>query len=146
MLDKPVAFAADPQAFVGEIMAEKRMTIDEYLAARNDDQRAVLQKLREAIRKIVPKAEECLSYGIPTFRLDGRMLVSFGATAKHCSFHPLNSTTVNEFAEELKNFDTSKGTIRFQPEKPLPIALVRKIVKARITENAETRQKIPAKK
>jgi len=110
-------------------------TIDEYLAALNDDKRAALQKLRKTIHAAAPVAEECISYQLPAFRLNG-MLVAFGATASHCAFYPMSTSTVAAHKEELKDYDTSKGTIRFQPEKPLPAALVRKLVKARIAENA----------
>ena len=112
--------------------AKKPTTIDEYLAAVAPDKRAALQKLRKLIRSIVPAAEECISYGLAAFKLDGKPLVAFGASAKHCAFFPMDGSTVAAFAEELKDYDTSKGTIRFQPEKPLPATLVRKLVKARI--------------
>ena len=110
-------------------------TIDEYLAALSEDIRAALEKLRKTIRAAAPKAEECISYQIAAFRFNGRMLVGFGATAKHCAFYLMSSSTVEAHADELKNYDTSKGTIRFQAHKPLPVALVRKLVKARIKEN-----------
>jgi len=113
----------------------KPKTIDEYLAAVSDDQRAALEKLRKTIRAAAPKAEECISYGLAAFRLDGRPLVAFGAAAKHCAFYPMSGATVEAHKAELKDYDTSKGTIRFQADKPLPAALVRKLVKARIAEN-----------
>ena len=114
----------------------KASTIDEYLANLSDDKRAALEKLRKTIRAAAPQAEECISYQMPAFRLNG-MLVGFGATASHCAFYPMSSSTVAAHKEELKDYDTSKGTIRFQPDKPLPAALVRKLVKARIAENAD---------
>jgi uncharacterized protein YdhG (YjbR/CyaY superfamily) len=110
-------------------------TIDEYLAALRDDQRAALEKLRQTIRAAAPKAEECISYQIPAFRLNG-ILVAFGARLNHCAFYPMSASTVAAHKDELEAYDTSKGTIRFQPDKPLPAALVRKLVKARIAENA----------
>jgi uncharacterized protein YdhG (YjbR/CyaY superfamily) len=110
-------------------------TVDEYLAALSDDRRAALEKLRATIRGAAPKAEECISYQIPAFRLHG-MLVGFGATTHHCAFYLMSASTVAAFKDDLKGYDTSKGTIRFQPDKPLPAALVRKLVKARIAENA----------
>lgn len=110
-------------------------TIDEYLAPLSDDKRAALEKLREAIKAAAPKAEECISYRLPAFRLNGKMLVAFGATANHCAFYPMSGSTVEAYKDELKDCDTSKGTIRFQANKPLPAALVRKLVKARIAEN-----------
>ncbi len=117
-------------------MAGIPKTIDEYLATVSDDKRAALDRLREIIKATAPKAEECISYQLPAFRLDGKMLVAFGATANHCAFYPMSSTTVQAHKDELKDYDTSKGTIRFQPDHPLPAALVRKLVRARIAENA----------
>jgi uncharacterized protein YdhG (YjbR/CyaY superfamily) len=115
----------------------KTKTIDDYLAGLNDEKRIALQKLRKTIRAAAPKAEECISYGLPAFRLDG-MLVAFGATAKHCAFYLMSASTVAAHKEALRDYDTSKGTIRFQADKPLPTALVRKLVKARIVENGES--------
>jgi uncharacterized protein YdhG (YjbR/CyaY superfamily) len=110
-------------------------TIDEYLAAIPADKRAALEKLRKTIKAIAPNAEECISYRLPAFRLNGKMLVAFGAAASHCAFYPMSAATVEAFKEDLKKYETSKGTIRFQADKPLPAALVRELVKARIAEN-----------
>ena len=115
-------------------MPAKPETIDEYLAALGDDKRAALEELRKIIKAAAPEAEECISYQIPAFRLNG-MLVGFGATAKHCAFYLMSSTTVEAHQDDLKGYDTSKGTIRFQSDRPMPAALVRKLVKARIAEN-----------
>lgn len=112
----------------------KAKTIDEYLAALSDDKRAALQQLRKNILAAVPRAEECISYRLPAFRLDGRMLVWFGATANHCAFYP--GAVVEDYKDELGDYGTSKGTIRFQPGNPLPATLVRKLVKARIAKSA----------
>lgn len=111
--------------------------IDEYLAAVKPDQRRVLNELRRTIKTMVPNAGECISYGIPSFRLNGRSLVFFGAWAEHCSFYPGSSVTLKKFRDDLKDFETSKGTIRFSSKKPLPTALVKKLVKARIAEAGE---------
>jgi uncharacterized protein YdhG (YjbR/CyaY superfamily) len=121
-------------------MAAKPKTIDEYLATLSDDQRAALQKLRRAIRAAAPKAEEGISYGIPAFRLNGRFLVGFGPAANHCSFYP-GSYPIEVCKAELKRYGTSKGTIRFQPDRPLPVALVRKLVRTRVAENERRRGK-----
>ena len=110
-------------------------TIDEYLAALSDDKRAALEKLRKAIHAAAPGAEECISYGVPAFRVNGHLVVGFGAAKHHCSFYP-GGYPLEAFKNELASYSTSKGTIRFQPDKPLPAALVRKIVKARIAERA----------
>jgi len=116
-------------------MAAKPKTIDQMLAAVSDDQRAALEKLRKTIQAAAPKAEECISYGLAAFRLNGKPLVAFGAAANHCALYPMNSTTVLAHKDELRAYDTSKGTIRFPADKPLPVSLVRKLVKARIAEN-----------
>jgi uncharacterized protein YdhG (YjbR/CyaY superfamily) len=115
-------------------MPGKPRTIDEYLAALSEDKRSALEKLRKTIRAAAPGAEECISYQIAAFRQNG-MLVGFGATAKHCAFYLMSASTVEAHKDDLKDYDTSKGTIRFEADKPLPAALVRKLVKARIAEN-----------
>jgi uncharacterized protein YdhG (YjbR/CyaY superfamily) len=108
-------------------------TPGDYLAALNDEKRRALEKLRKDIKAAAPRAEECISYGIPGFRLNGKLLASYGAAAKHCAFYP--GATAQAFRKELKEYDTSgKGTIRFSANQPLPSALVRKIVKARIAQ------------
>jgi uncharacterized protein YdhG (YjbR/CyaY superfamily) len=112
----------------------KSKTIDEYLAGVNPDHRGALEKLRRAIHAAVPKAEECISYSIPAFRLNGRLLVGFGAWANHCSFYPMSSTTLKKFHRDVKDFQTSKGTLRFSPDKPLPVRFVKKLVQARTAE------------
>src|SRR6266550_6622052 len=116
-------------------MKTKPQTIDEYLAPLSKEKRAALEKLRRIIKSAAPKAEECISYGIPGFRLDGRLLVSFGAAAKHCAFYP-GAFPVKAHKDELEAYDTDKGTIRFQADSPLPATLVRKLVKSRIAEYA----------
>jgi uncharacterized protein YdhG (YjbR/CyaY superfamily) len=116
-------------------MKTKPETIDEYLAPLSNEKRATLERLRRAIQSAAPKAEECISYQIPAFRLDGKMLVAFGAARNHCSFYP-GAHPVQVHQKELKAYDTSKGTIRFQADSPLPATLVRKLVKARIADYA----------
>jgi uncharacterized protein YdhG (YjbR/CyaY superfamily) len=114
--------------------SRKAATIDEYLAPLPADKRAALQRLRGHIKAAAPGAVECISYGIPAFRLDGRLLVHFGAATTHCAFYP--GAVVEAHREALKGYDTSKGTIRFQPDSPLPPGLVRKLVKAQIARRA----------
>jgi uncharacterized protein YdhG (YjbR/CyaY superfamily) len=109
--------------------------VNRYLAALPDDKRSALEKLRKTIREMAPDAEECISYQVPAFR-QKKLLVGFGATEHHCAFFLMSGRTVEAHKELLKNYDTSKGTIRFQADKPLPIALVKKLVKARMAENA----------
>jgi len=113
-------------------------SIDEYLAPLSPDKRAALQKLRKAIQAAAPGVEECIRYKIPAFRLDGKLLVFFGAATKHCSFYP-GAYPVRAHKAELAAYGTSKGTIRFPADSPLPAALVRKLVKTRIAERAAKR-------
>lgn len=108
--------------------------IDAYLSLQSEEVVVALQKLRETIHAAAPDAEETISYGMPAFKCHG-MLVGFAAFKKHCSFFPWNSHTVSDFAEELKKYTTSAGTIQFTLDKPLPATLVKKIVKARLKEN-----------
>jgi uncharacterized protein YdhG (YjbR/CyaY superfamily) len=110
--------------------ANKPNTHDAYLAAVSHDKRAALQRLRKAIKVAVPQVEECISYQVPAFRLNGKFLVAYGAGANHCAFYP--GSVVQAIEEDLKKYDTSKGTIRFRADKPLPPALVRKLVKLRM--------------
>jgi uncharacterized protein YdhG (YjbR/CyaY superfamily) len=112
--------------------------IDEYLASLSKEKRTALEKLRRAIRSAAPGTEECISYRIPAFRLGGRLLVAFGAAANHCAFYP-GAHPVEAHKEELKAYDTSKGTIRFRADRPLPASLVRKLVRTRIAERAARR-------
>ena len=97
-------------------MAKKPSTIDEYLAGVTADKRAALQKVRAAIQSAAPKAEECLAYGMPAFRLSGRCLVAFRAAANHCSFHPMSGVTVARHQAELAGYDTSTGTIKLKAQ------------------------------
>ena len=108
-------------------------TIDDYLSALPAEQRSALAALRDQIRAAAPEASEAISYGLPTFKLNGN-LVHFGAAAKHCAFYP--GAVVQDFADRLKGFETAKGTIRFQPEAPLPPELVADIVRRRVAQNA----------
>ena len=116
-------------------MKSKPRTIDEYLAGVNADQRIALEKLRKTIRAAAPRVEECISYGIPAFRLNGRSLVFLGAWTNHCSFYPGSSRTMKKFQNDLKGFQVTKGTVRFSPDKPLPLGLVKRLVNARMAEN-----------
>ena len=109
------------------------MSPDAYLAAVSDDKRAALEALRKAIKAAAPEAEECISYQLPAFRLKGKFFVAYGAAANHCAFYP--GSVIEAFKDELKGYNTSKGTIRFAPDKPLPPTLVRKLVKLRMAKS-----------
>ena len=110
-------------------------TIDDYLASLPPDQRAALQDLRRQILAAAPGATECISYAMPAFRLNG-VLVWMGAGKAHCALYP--SGLVEDFKDRLAGYETSKGTIRFQPDRPLPADLVADIVARRVTEDAQT--------
>jgi len=118
-------------------------TIDAYLAKLPADKKSALQKLRKTIHAAFPRAEECISYGIPAFRQDGRVIIWFGAARNHCSLYP--GGVAEEFADELEGYETSRGTIRFTPEKPIPASLVRRLVQARIAREASRKPKTKAK-
>jgi len=120
------AEAAKPQA--------TPKTVDEYLDRVPEPARTTLNKLRAVIRSVAPpEATEGISYGIPTFKYKG-MLASFAAFSNHCSLFPGAGPTI-EFKNDLKDFQISKGTIRFAPNKPLPAALIKKLLKSRVAEN-----------
>jgi len=107
--------------------------VDEYLAGVPEPARGTLNKIRAAIWSAAPpEATEAISYGMPTFKYKGS-LVWFAAFSKHCSLFP-TASVIEEFKNELKGFSTSKGTIHFPTDKPLPTALVKKLVKARVAQ------------
>ena len=113
--------------------------VDEYLARVPEPARSTLGKIRAAIRSAVPpEATEIISYGMPAFQHKG-VLVWFAAFSNHCSLFP-TASVVEAFKNELKGLSTSKGTIQFPTDKPLPAALVRKLVKARVAQN-ETKKR-----
>ena len=114
-------------------------SIDHYLAPLAADKRAALQRLRKTIHAAFPRAEETISYQMPAFRLDGKVIAWFGAAAHHVSYYP--GTSWSGFEKELEDYETSKGTIRFQPDRPLPASLVLKLVRSRIARNAAAREK-----
>jgi uncharacterized protein YdhG (YjbR/CyaY superfamily) len=108
--------------------------VESFLAAVPVEIRAALEKLRQTIRAAAPDAEEGIGYGVPMFKQAGP-LVSFGAGKSHCAFYVQSPAVMDAFAEELKGYDTAKGTVRFAVDKPIPDDLVRRLVQARIEEN-----------
>lgn len=119
--------------------------VDQWFARQEPTQRAALEKLRAQVRAAAPGAEEKISYGMPTFVLHGH-LVAFGAFKKHLSFFPMTANVLQKYPDAA-DFVTSTGTMQFQPDKPIPAALVKKIVKARIAENLEVQgERAAAKK
>jgi uncharacterized protein YdhG (YjbR/CyaY superfamily) len=107
-------------------------TVDDYLAGLPEDQRAALTRVRGTIKEAAPDATEAISYGIPGYRFKGRPLIHFGAAKNHCAIY--GAAIVEADKAELEAYDTSKGTIRFSPEKPLPDAMIKKFVQTRIGE------------
>jgi uncharacterized protein YdhG (YjbR/CyaY superfamily) len=114
--------------------------VEEYFARVPEEARATLEKLRKTIKAAVPKAVEAIWYQMPTFKLNGRPIVCIAAFKNHCSLFPMSGAVLKAYKDELKPYFTSKGTIRFSLDKPIPAALVKKVVKARIQED-EARKK-----
>ena len=122
-------------------MPTKPTTLEDYLSKLPADQRFELERLRGLILSAAPQARECISYGLPAFRLEGKILVGMGATRKHCALYLMSSGIVKSLARLLGKYDTSTGTVRFVPGKGLTATLVRKLVKARIAENKAIRER-----
>jgi uncharacterized protein YdhG (YjbR/CyaY superfamily) len=108
-------------------------TPDDYLARLPEEKRATLQKIREAIRAAAPEAREGMSYGMPAFIL-GKPIAGYVAHERHCTYHPMSGNVVAALAKELEGYETTKGGVRFPIGRPLPAALVRKLVRARLAE------------
>ena len=128
---KPATAAATASKSTNGIAA-----VDAYLARVPEPARTTLEKVRATIRAVVPEGTvEVLSYGMPAFRYNGRALVAYAAFKDHCSFFPMQASLIDEMKDELKSYRTSKGTLQFPRDKPLPAALLKKMVKARLAEN-----------
>ncbi|MEW6554293.1 MAG: DUF1801 domain-containing protein [Actinomycetota bacterium] len=112
----------------------KPASIDAYLKGVTPEMRDALEELRAVIAKAAPQAEEAIAWDMPAFKLNGKNLVGFAAFREHYSLFPMSGTVTEAFEDELAPFTTTKGTIHFQPGKPLPAALVKKIVRYRIKE------------
>jgi uncharacterized protein YdhG (YjbR/CyaY superfamily) len=115
----------------------KPSTIDDYLNSVPEDRRRALQDLRAKIRSVIPDAKECISYRIPAFRLNGVVVAGFCATAQGCSYFPFSGSTLMTLARDISRYDQTKGSLHFSSDEPLPAALVRKLIKARIAETKE---------
>jgi uncharacterized protein YdhG (YjbR/CyaY superfamily) len=117
-------------------MATKKVavSIDDYLKSVPLDRRRALEDLRTMICSVVPDAQECISYRVPAFRLNGVVIAGFCATAKGCSFFPFSGLTLRTLLREVKSYDRTKSSLHFLVDEPLPITLVRKLIKARIAE------------
>lgn len=110
----------------------KPVGVEEYLAALPEKQRAALERLRRLIKEAAPEAIEGIAYQMPAFKVHGRWLAGYAAFKEHCSFFPMSGQVVEDFAAELLGFATTKGSIHFTPEHPLPAALVKRMVRARL--------------
>ncbi len=114
----------------------KPASVEAYLAGIPEGPRAALEKVRRAIRAAAPEATEGIAWQMPAFRAHGRWVVGYAAFRDHCSLFPMSAGAVEAFAAELTGYSTTKGTIHFTAEKPLPAALVKRIVRARLEEVA----------
>ena len=123
-------------------MLPKFDTIDAYLTTLTKDRRTALARLRKSIRSVIPKAEECFSYGMPAFRLNGVVVAGFVATSKGCSYFPFSGRTLTTLADDVRGYQQTTGSLHFDPAKALPVALVRKLIRTRI---AEARRKTAVK-
>jgi uncharacterized protein YdhG (YjbR/CyaY superfamily) len=115
--------------------------IDAFLAPLPEEMRAALQALRTNIAAAAPEAVEAVAYGVPAFKYRGRPLVSFGSGQNHCAFYVQSPEVMDAYADELAGFDTAKGTVRFTPDRPVPEALVTRLVRARMAETDATAKK-----
>jgi uncharacterized protein YdhG (YjbR/CyaY superfamily) len=120
---------------------KKVETIDEYLNSFPEDVKTKLQTLRQTIQQEAPEASEKISYGMPAFNLNGRYLIYFGAFKNHISLFPASSAATAAFEKDLIGYETSKGTIKFTLDKPLPLPLISKIVAYRVKENLARKKK-----
>jgi len=111
-----------------------KKAVERHLRSLPPKAKMGLQKLRRAIKAAAPGAMEGFSYGMPAFKFSGRSLVCYEAFKEHSSFFPMSGRIVTQLAAELKGYSTSRGTIRFPHDKPPPATLIRKLVKARLTE------------
>jgi uncharacterized protein YdhG (YjbR/CyaY superfamily) len=108
--------------------------IDDYLAALDEPKRTTLQRLRQTIRGVIPDAEECISYGMPGFRLDGKVIAGFAAFKNHLAYLPHSGSVFGELSDELAGYESTPGSLHFPIDKPLPKALVKKLIATRLKE------------
>ena len=105
--------------------------VDEYLAAIDEPKRGTLEQLRKTILEFVPEAEQCISYGMPAFRQDGKVVAGFAAFKNHLSYFPHSGSVLPELTDDLVGYTASKGTLQFSVDRPLPKALVKKLIAVR---------------
>ena len=108
--------------------------VDEYLAGLDEPKRSVLQELRQTILSIIPDAEECISYGMPAYRRKGKVIAGFAAFKTHLSYLPHSGSVFGELSDELAGYRSTKGSLHFPIDRPLPKALVKKLIEVRLSE------------
>ena len=111
-----------------------KQEIDDYLAKVDEPKRATLQKMRQTILDILPDAEEVISYGMPAFRLNGKVIVGFAAFKNHLAYLPHSGSVFNELRTELAGYTSTEGSLHFPIDKPLPKALVKKLIAVRLRQ------------
>lgn len=116
--------------------SRKPTSIDDYLRTVTPDRRAALEKLRKTIHASVPGLEECISYSMPAFRKDGKVVAGFLATAKGCSYYPFSGTTLRTLVDELASYDQTKSAVHFDPKRGLPVRIVKRLLAARMAETS----------
>jgi uncharacterized protein YdhG (YjbR/CyaY superfamily) len=126
-------------------MLPKFNTIDAYLKSVAEDRREALQRLRKTIRTIIPEAEECISYRMPAFRLNGVVVAGFIATRKGCSYFPFSGRTLTSLADDVRGFQRTKASLHFAPATPLPVGLVRKLIRTRVAEQKRPLKAVKAR-
>ena len=111
-----------------------QIEVDQYLAGVEEPKRATLQKLRETIREILPDAEEVISYGMPGFRLNGKMIAGFAAFKNHLAYLPHSGSVIGELTEDLAGYKSTEGSLHFPIDKPLSKTLVKKLINVRLRQ------------
>lgn len=115
--------------------------VDDYLAALDEPKRTTLAALRTSILEIVPQAEQVISYGMPAFRVDGKVVAGFAAFKKHLSYLPHSGTVFDQIPAEVAGYSHSAGALRFAPDQPLPLPLVRRLIEVRQDELRQGKQR-----
>lgn len=122
------------RCFGGRLSHVAAPDIDSYLAELDEPKRGTLQQLRQSVREVIPEAEECISYGMPAFKLKGKTVAGFAAFKNHLAFLPHSGTVLSALADELVDYDMTKGSLHFAVGEPLPPDLVRKLITTRLRE------------
>ena len=119
----------------------KYQTIDEYIQTFPKDIQEILEVIRQTIKEVIPEAEELISYQIPAFKLDGSYVIYFAGWKNHVSLYPVTDEVKEKFKKEISSYKTSKGTIQFPLDEPMPLKLITKITKLKVKENSEKQKR-----